>query len=207
MIELAVAVGPLALLLVASELLWRGKYLRGEAARKVLHIIIGSYVASWLYFLTFEQIQLLSVAMFVGVVISHKFHVFHAINDVKRKTWGDLFYAVGIGLTAFLANQPWIYALAILHMSVADGMAGLIGTKFGKKTQYKVLGHTKSVVGTSAFVVASFALLLIFNHNHPAEITRELIVVVPLGMALAENFGVRGTDNLLIPMLVAVLFR
>lgn len=207
MIEIAVAIGPLALLLVASEVLWRAKLIRGESARKMLHIIIGSYVASWLYFLTFRQIQLLSLAMLAGVIVSHKYHIFHAINDVKRKTWGDILYAVGLGLTALFAEQPWIFALAILHMSVADGLAGLVGTSFGKSSSYKVFGHTKSAAGTVTFVVASFVLLLAFSQNHPSEITTMVLVFVPFVLAAAENIGVLGTDNILIPVLTVLLFR
>lgn len=206
MIELAVAVIPLGMLLVVSEILWRARVLRGEAARKMLHIVIGSYVACWLYFLTFREIQFLSLMMLIGVTISHRYHIFHAIYDVKRKTWGDIFYALGLGLTAVIAKEPWVFALAVLHMSVADGLAGLIGVNYGKKNQYKVLGSTKSVAGTLAFMVASFGLLLIFNHNHPAEISRLVMLLVPPVMAAVENFGVRGTDNVMIPVLVALLF-
>lgn len=205
MFELALATGPVALLLVLSEILWRTHLLRGEAARKLLHIIIGSYVAYWLYFLTFREIQFLSLAMLVGVTLSHKFHIFHAITDVKRKTWGDIFYAVGLGLTAVVAKQPWVFALAVLHMCIADGLAGLIGTEFGKKTRYKVLGTTKSLVGTATFVVVSVLLFAVFNHYHPAEIIWPVMIVMPLFLALVENVGVYGTDNILIPLLVAVI--
>lgn len=206
MLEILVAVGPLAFLLVLSEILWRARLLRGESARKMLHIIIGSYVASWLYFLTFEQIQIISVAMMVGVAISHKYHIFHAITDVKRKTWGDIFYSIGIFLTATLTHQPWIFALAILHMSIADGLAGLLGSRFGSTTQYKVLGCKKSWVGTGSFILASLVILVIFAGRH-AEITTAYVLLVPIFAAVLENIGARGTDNILIPLCIVLLFR
>jgi phytol kinase len=205
MFEIALAVVPVALLLILSEILWRAHLLRGEPARKLLHIIIGSYVAYWLYFLTFHEIQLLSLAMLIGVTISHKYHIFHAITDVKRKTWGDIFYAVGLGLIAVLAKQPWAFAIAVLHMSVADGLAGLIGTEFGKGNRYKVLGATKSVVGTLCFVVVSFALFAVFNHYHPSAIIWPVMLAMPPFLALIENLGVYGTDNILIPLLVVII--
>jgi phytol kinase len=205
MFEIALAVVPVALLLILSEILWRAHLLRGEPARKLLHIIIGSYVAYWLYFLTFREIQLLSLAMLIGVTISHKYHIFHAITDVKRKTWGDIFYAVGLGLIAVLAKQPWAFAIAVLHMSVADGLAGLIGTEFGKGNRYKVLGATKSVVGTLSFVVVSFALFAVFNHYHPSAIIWPVMLAMPSFLALIENLGVYGTDNILIPLLVVII--
>lgn len=204
MLELAVATVPIAALLVLSEIMWRARLIRGEVARKLLHIIVGSYVAYWLYFLTFEQIELLAVAMLVGVSISHRYHIFHAITDVKRKTWGDIFYAAGLGLIAFITRQPWVFALAVLHMSVADGLAGLVGTKLGKGNTYKVLGATKSVAGTVTFAIASLVLLLAFRASHP-EIGLPIVISLPLVLAAVENFGVYGTDNLMIPVLVAIV--
>lgn len=205
MFELAVATVPIALLLVLSEILWRTHLLRGEAARKLLHIIIGSYVSYWLYFLSFREIELLSLAMLIGVVISHKYHIFHAINDIKRKTWGDIFYAVGLGLTAVISREPWVFAIAVLHMSIADGLAGLLGTYFGKSTRYKVLGSTKSLVGTGVFIATSFCLFALFNYYHPSEIIWPVMFSMPLFLALVENVGVRGTDNIMIPVFVAII--
>lgn len=205
MYEIALAIGPVALLLVLSEVLWRTHLLRGESARKMLHIIVGSYVAYWLYFLSFREIQLLSLAMLVGVTLSHKFHIFHAITDVKRMTWGDIFYAIGLGVTAVVAKQPWVFAIAVLHMCIADGLAGLIGAEFGKKTRYKVLGSTKSLVGTFTFIVVSFLLFAIFNHYHPSEIIWPVMLSMPFLLALVENVGVYGTDNVLVPLIVAII--
>ena len=206
MIELAVAIGPLAILLFASEALWRAKLLRGEAARKMLHIIIGSYVASWPYFISFRQIQLIALAMLIGVAISHKFGIFHAINDVKRKTWGDLLYAAGVGFTALLTSTPWVFALAILHMSVADGLAGLAGSCYGKKSEYNVFGNKKSAVGSLVFIMSSLLLLVIFADGHP-NISPAVLLILPPVLAAVENLGIRGTDNIFIPVLLTLFFR
>lgn len=205
MFDLAVATVPIALLLVLSEILWRARLLRGEAARKLLHIIIGSYVAYWLYFLSFREIELLCVAMLIGVTLSHKYHIFHAITDVKRKTGGDIFYAVGLGLTALISREPWVFAIAVLHMCIADGLAGLVGTYLGKGNRYKVLGSTKSLVGTGVFIVTSFALFAVFNHYHPSEIILPVMLTMPFFLAVIENVGLYGTDNILIPVLVAII--
>lgn len=204
MFYLFVAVAPIAVLLVLSEVLWRAKILRGEAARKLLHIIIGSYVASWPFFLTKGQIELVSLALFVGVSISHRFKIFHAIIDIKRKSVGDLLYALGIGLTAFLAGSPWIFAAAIMHMSIGDGLAGLIGTSFGKKSRYKVLGQDKSIVGSTVFLVCSVAILYVIVPTHLHVQLGYLIAVLPLAATLAENIGVLGVDNVLVPVLITL---
>jgi dolichol kinase len=207
MLETLVAVGPLFFLLIFSELLWRTRLLRGEPARKCLHIIIGSYVASWPYFMTFEHIQWLGIAMLVGVVLSHKFHIFHAITDVKRHSWGDILYAVGMLLAATLAQAPWVFALAILHMSIADGLAGLVGSHYGKSNQYTVFGHRKSWIGSGAFIIASMTLMLLFLVVRPDDITPLACLGVPFLAAALENIGIKGSDNVLIPTVLVLLFR
>jgi phytol kinase len=206
MIRALLGIVPVFILLVLSEILWRSKILRGEAARKLLHIIIGSYVASWPFFMSFTLIQAISIAFIVVVVLSHKFHIFHAINDVKRKTWGDILYAAGIGLTAALTTSEWVFAVAVLHMSFADGLAGLVGTKFGKKTRYEVLGTTKSIVGTMTFIVCSYIILILFGPSHPFQTPAALVASIPFLAATVENFGVRGADNVLIPLLIVFAF-
>lgn len=207
MISLLLGIGPIFILLVLSELLWRAKILRGEFARKVLHILIGSYVAYWPFFMSFQLIQLISLAFIVVVVISHKFHIFHAINDVKRKTWGDILYGAGIGLTASFTNSPWIFAVAVLHMSVADGFAGLIGSKFGKNNQYTVFGYKKSVVGTMTFILLSYVILILLAPSHPFETSALMVVFLPYFAAIIENVGLRGADNIFIPLLIVSTFR
>ena len=204
MFSTLVAVGPIFLLLVASELLWRSKILRGEPARKSLHIIIGSYVASWPFFLSIGHIELISAVLFIGVAVSHKLKIFHAILDVKRRSLGDLFYAVGIGLTALASDNAWVFAAAILHMSIADGLAGIIGTKYGKKSPYKVLGQNKSVAGSATFMAASVAILAILIPGAMHTPLSPLIILIPLLATTAENLGIYGSDNILVPLTVAI---
>ena len=204
MILTLVAIGPVFMLLIFSELLWRLRLLRGEAARKLLHIIIGSYVACWAFFLPSEHIELLSVALFVGAAISHRFKIFHAIIDIKRRSWGDLFYAAGIGIAALVSNSPWIFAVAILHMSIADGLAGLVGSSLGKDSGYKVIGQKKSLAGTAAFFVSSVAILFAIAPG-PMHLTLGWHgLLIPVVATLAENFGVYGSDNITVPLLLTV---
>jgi len=205
-VDILQATAPIFILLLLSEFLWRAKILRGEAARKLLHIVIGSYVALWPYFLTFRTIQLLALAMFIVVALSHRFKLFHAINDVHRKTKGDLLYAVGIGLVASLTHSPWIFAVAVLHMSVADGLAGLVGSRYGKTSGYKIFGYQKSAIGTATFVVSSFFILAMLSPFHPFATPAIVVAFLPFAAAALENIGVRGTDNVLIPLLIVAIF-
>jgi phytol kinase len=204
MIAILLAVLPVFLLLVFTEYLWRHNKLRGESARKFVHILVGSYVAFWPFFISFEAIQLISAAFLLVVAVSLKFNVFKSIHGVARQTWGEVLFAVGIGLVAVLTNEPWVFAACILHLSVADGLAALTGLAWGKKTMYVIAGHKKSLVGTGVFWFSSLIITAIAIYHLPylQLESRSLLLWLPLATSFTENLGLGGTDNVLVPLIV-----
>lgn len=204
MLAALLTVAPVFALLILTEYLWRSNKLRGESARKFIHIIVGSYVAFWPFFISFMAIQLISVAFLLVVMVSQQFDIFKAIHGVARRTWGEVLFAVGIGLVATLAKEPWVFTACILHMSVGDGLAALAGKRWGKGNSYEIDGHVKSVVGTVVFWVCSFVITGVTIYFVPAlhADIRPLLIWLPIGAALTENIGIGGTDNVLVPLLV-----
>jgi len=49
-------------LLLVGETWWRHQAVHGEFSRKFIHITVGSFVAVWPFFLTWSQIELLSLS-------------------------------------------------------------------------------------------------------------------------------------------------
>lgn len=190
-------------MLVVSEWLWRHKNWHPEYTRKFVHISVGTFVAFWPLFLSSLEIALLSLAFVAVVGVSYYLGLFQAMRSVQRPTWGEIFFALAVGFLAYVAQNGWIYLAALLHMSLADGLAAIVGTKFGKSTRYKVFGHYKSVVGTATFIVISMAIFLGFFKFTPNHFTL-WFVPITLAAALIENIAVLGLDNLLVPLLVAL---
>ena len=203
MLPVLLVVAIVFLLVYISEMLWRNRDINPEYTRKFIHITVGSFVAFWPLFLTRNQILGMSAAFVVVVVASHHLNIFRAIHSVQRPTWGEVFFAMAVGLLALVAHSGWIYMVALLHMSLADGLAALIGIKYGKSTRYYVFGHAKSVVGTLTFLLVSLTIFggyFLFTPN-PFSFW---FLPIALAATLIENFGIRGFDNLLVPLLVAV---
>ncbi len=98
--------------------------------------------------------------MHLVVLVSHKLKIFKSIHLVDRITKGELLYPIGIAICAFLEPIPWVFTAAILHLALADGMAAIIGTHYGHKTRYTLISHGKSVAGSAAFFVTSFAIFI-----------------------------------------------
>jgi len=192
-------------ILVSAEYLARAKQIHAELTRKLVHVAVGTFVAFWPFFLSWRQIQWLSIAFFLVVCLSIKFNVFSSIHAVKRSITGELLFALVIGLLALICTNKWVFMAAMLHLSIADGMAAVVGLGWGDKNSYKVFGRTKSVAGSLAFLVSSFLILIayaLFAHSQTSFLT---YIWLPLAATVTENVAIHGTDNLVTPMMVALV--
>ncbi|MCA9325239.1 hypothetical protein KDA23_04215 [Candidatus Saccharibacteria bacterium] len=190
----------LAVLLVNEW--WWHKKTHGEISRKFVHLTVGTFVAFWPLYLSWREIELLSLAFVVVVIISQRLHLFRAIHSVTRPTVGEIFFGVSVGLIAFVAHDAAIYSIALLHMALADGLAAIVGVKYGASRAYIVFGSRKSVAGSVTFMVVSAALVTVFALQQGIGFSLILPAVV-IAATLTENVAVHGLDNLLVPVLVA----
>jgi phytol kinase len=204
MVGIILSLGLIFLLLVANELAWRRGKLQAEEARKIIHVLVGVFIAFWPLYMSWKTIQVLSVLLFLGVLISYQFGVFGAIHEVKRKTAGELWYPVGVGLAASLTVQPWIFTVAILHLALADGFAAVFGRKYGIM-HYRIGPHTKSILGSFVFLVISSALCLIayvvLSEELPG-VSLAVFAITPFLATAVESISRHGIDNVFIPLTV-----
>lgn len=191
--------------LVFAEYVSRAKRIHAELTRKFVHMSVGTFVAFWPFFLTWDQIKLLSIAFFIVVSLSIKFNVFRSIHAVDRNIIGELFFAMVIGILAFISRDKWVFMAAMLNLSLADGMAAIVGILKGQGNQYKIFGRAKSLAGTTAFLVTSTAISIFYVALGPAAAGVTVLAVVPLIATLSENVAVHGTDNLVMPLLLGLV--
>lgn len=190
-------------MLVLNEWWWRSRT-HGEISRKAVHISVGTFVALWPFYLSWRQIELLSLAFVTGVLVSRWLNLFRAIHSVQRPTWGEVFFGAAVGLVAVTTHNPAIYAVSLLHMSLADGLAAIVGVKFGAPWAYRVFGARKTLPGTMTFFAVSLAILVVYCLHVPVAFGW-WVIMATVGATVIENLAVRGLDNLLIPIWVALL--
>jgi phytol kinase len=208
--EMVIAAAGVFILLVVSEILWRLTIVRGEVARKFVHIGVGTFVAFWPYFMSWRQIELMCIAFLTVVFVSRYLHVFHAINGVSRRTRGEIFFPVGIGMSALFTPAPIVFTAAMLHLSLADGLAALVGKYYGSLHQYKVRNYTKSLAGTATFYLVSTIIVMltvVISGTPIAWPIVPLLVWLPMAATLIENIAVGGIDNVFVPLLVIIVLQ
>ncbi|NJM45224.1 MAG: phosphatidate cytidylyltransferase [Alkalinema sp. RU_4_3] len=176
-----------------------------EWTRKVLHIGTGNIIliAWWLNIPAWVGIG--SAVMFTGVSIaSYALPLLPSVNNIGRRSWGTCFYAISIGvLVAWFwpLQMPSLAALGILVMTWGDGLAGLIGKRFGKH-RYQVMGMTKSWEGTATMGIVSFivSLAMLWPGCANPFVASAIALTVALFATLLESFSKLGIDNLTVPI-------
>ncbi|HYH35933.1 MAG TPA: hypothetical protein VD706_00330 [Candidatus Saccharimonadales bacterium] len=192
------------LILLGSELWWRKRISHSEFSRKFVHITVGSFVAFWPFFLSWNEIRLLSLGFLVVVGLSKYLHLFRAIHSVQRPTLGELYFAVAVGLMTFVTQNEWIYMAALLQMSLADGFAAVMGVRFGRQS-YSMFSHRKTLIGSLTFFVVSTGILVAYTQLADVQLGIAFIAGAAALATVIENFGVGGLDNLLVPLATAFL--
>lgn len=181
-----------------------------ELIRKVVHIGTGNVIllAWWLDIPAWVGISA-SILASIVTLLSYQFPILPGINSVGRKSLGTFFYAVSIGVLVawfWSIDRPQYAALGILVMTWGDGLAALIGQRFGKHT-YIVWGVKKSWEGSLtmclvSYIVSSLILLAVQGNFWSTQLIALAVATVATGL---EAFSLYGIDNLSVPLGSAAL--
>ncbi|MBK1988096.1 phosphatidate cytidylyltransferase [Sphaerospermopsis aphanizomenoides BCCUSP55] len=181
-----------------------------EIIRKIVHIGTGNVIllAWWLNIPAFLGITAAILASII-TLLSYIFPILPGINSVGRQSLGTFFYAVSIGILVawfWYLQLPQYAALGILIMAWGDGLAALIGQKFGQH-KYKLFGSQKSWEGSLTMTLISFLIsnsILLATQSNIWQIWI-ISIAVAIVATLLEAFSFLGIDNLTVPLGSAAL--
>lgn len=203
--RVAIVVVWLLMVGLAAEGVNRFTNASNEVVRKVIHIGTGNVIllAWWL-----------NIPMWLGVAASIFFSavalmsyfvpILPNINSIGRRSFGTLFYAISIGVLVawfWSIDQPQFAAIGILVMTWGDGLAALIGQRFGRHS-YKLWDSKKSwegslTMGAVSFFVCAAILLSTIGQAWQVWIISLTVAIVATGL---EAFSKYGIDNLTVPI-------
>jgi len=193
----------LGLVFLVSEILHRFNQ-DPELVRKVVHIGTGNVllIAWWLHIPTWICIS--AGVIFSAIALaSHNINILSMLNDVGRKTYGVFYYALSITIlvTVLWEQYPQYAAIGVMVMSWGDGMAALIGKRFGKHT-FIHLGNKRSLEGSFAMFVTSLIVIISILGIANGFRLKDIGIAIPIAAiaALLEAFSPGGTDNLSVPL-------
>jgi len=214
MFKILFATVPIGIILLVSEYMWRKKIVRGERARKFIHILTGVWIAFWPFYIPFDGIFILGCMALAFLLYSRYSHVFAAIYSVKRRTYGEIFYAVAIIFCSYYGQEPWIFTVSILLLALADGGAAVAGKLWGINSTYFVFGSQalqKSTTGTLAYIALAYVSIAVGWLLGGSFVLSEHMIVafiaLPFGATILENISPYGLDNLITPLFATILLN
>ncbi|MCU0566934.1 MAG: SEC59/DGK1/VTE5 family protein [Oculatellaceae cyanobacterium Prado106] len=194
----------LAIVVAVAESLRRFAGAQPELVRKVVHMGTGNVILiAWLLQVP-AWVGIGCSILFSGVtLLSYRFAILPDINNIGRKSLGTFFYAVSIGvlIALFWQNHPYYAALGILVMTWGDGLAALIGQRWGKHP-YELWGMKKSwegslTMGLVSYIVSMMILLAVMGNSWAIW---GVALAIALTAVLLEAFSKWGLDNLTVPL-------
>ncbi|MCC0179033.1 phosphatidate cytidylyltransferase [Waterburya agarophytonicola K14] len=180
-----------------------------ELTRKVVHIGSGNVILlAWWFNISTQVIVSAAIIAAAIAIVSYIIPILPSIESVGRKSFGTLFYAISMAvLTAcFWQDTPQYAAIGILIMAWGDGMAAIIGQRFGKHL-YQIGTISKSWEGSLAMMGASFIvteLILLFVEGLSWQILLISSIVAVIATIL-EGFSQLGIDNLTVPLCSGII--
>jgi phytol kinase len=184
-----------------------------ELVRKVVHIGTGNVLLiAWGL-----QIPLWLCAIAGGIFsviayLSYFTNILPMLHGVGRKTYGVFYYALSITFLVVLfwsLHQPQYAVVGVLVMAWGDGMAALVGQRWGKHN-YFCFGSKRTLEGSFAMFSVSYlitVLVLTLTHGWFHPNFQDGLIALPVAAiaTLFEAFSPGGTDNLTVPISSALL--
>lgn len=206
-------------LLIVSEILVRKFGWKQFITRKLVHIGAGMWVWGILYFFDHWYLGIIPFATFILFnFILYKYHILQGVDE-KDSSPGTVYFAFSITVLFLLfwrtgaeTDKVCLAVSAVMAMTWGDGLASLIGKKWGKR-RYTFFKHTRTLEGSAAMFLSAFiSIWLTLSYLpgsflspasvllQPGQIFLASLAAAVVGTA-AEAVSPAGTDNLSVPLL------
>ena len=186
-----------------AEVLRRWRGYNSDFTRKIIHIGVG--MLAWALPFLFAEPWLFIVAcvgfMIINLLDWH-FGFFAAMSSSSRSNLGTVYFPLAAAVVAYTYwDTPPIMVAALMPLAWGDGLAPVIGKRFGRHT-YLIRGNTRSIEGSIGFFFAALIatwLALWVIPGSPAITPGEAFLpalLVSFFTALVEAITIWGLDNL-----------
>lgn len=181
-----------------------------ESSRKLVHILVGNWV-----FLSpmFTELIFVVLVPFTFIIVNSLSLKYNLIKAMERDddSLGTVYYAISMFVltgAGYLLQWPILPFIGLLIMAYGDGLAAIIGKKWGKNKPF-TFAPEKSVVGSMtvffiAFLVTCITIVVTEDISR-IEKTNPLYLIM-IGLltgffaVILELSGKKGSDNLLLPI-------
>lgn len=191
-----------SILLVLVEVLKRKSYISNDVSRRLAHVGAGAINIVAPLFVSHVAIIIVNV-LFAGLLlVGRNTNYFSSIQTTNRKTYGDVYFPLGIIVAAvvLLPDNVTAFQYGVAIMGISDASAGFVGERWGRKA-VPILNNPKTLLGALVFYVSSLVITFILVPQ-----LLPVVFILPLILTIVEFFLVFGLDNLILPIVAGLLF-
>ncbi|TYP53763.1 DUF92 domain-containing protein [Thermosediminibacter litoriperuensis] len=201
--------------IMISEVLRKAGGFGSEFTRKFVHIGVSHWWPLAMFLIDDLKYALIPPTLFVAVnYYSHKKNVFKGMERHGGDSdLGTVYFPISLIALILLTWDGGLWGrgfeylglAGVLTMGYGDGMAAIVGGKFGK-LRYRVFKNEKSLEGSVvmfAFSFVSIAAALGLFAGFSPHVVRTSFVTALLA-TISEALAPSGTDNLTVPVVTAL---
>lgn len=178
-----------------------------ELTRKLIHIGISNWYFIAMIYLTDVYVAIIPPISFIFLnYLSFRYNIVTGIERRDKKDLGTIYYPISLLIlvifTFGIIKEPYIGLIGALILGYGDGIASIIGRKFGKIKIYR----NKSIKGSLTMLIISFlTTLIILSYFNPVN-TIFYSLIISLIASILELFSPRGIDNLTVPIFSSLIY-
>ena len=183
--------------------------LSDEASRKIVHVSVAfAWIPMYFCFGATWHLAVPPAAFIVLNAVSYRKGTFSAMEraDESKKSLGTVYYAVSMTVmavwTVFLPECMAPYGAALFCMALGDGLAPVFG---GIRRGNVSLFGGRTLYGSLCVFLVCFGVLAAFSALFDLGLAVWEMLAAALAAVALELVGVRGFDNLTLPLGVFLL--
>lgn len=199
-------------LIIISSVLHKKNLLSNEGTRKLIHIGVSNWwIIAMIYFDNKLHASIVPAIFIVINYLSYKLSIIKSMErEGSKNDLGTVYFPISLLILVFITfgnfSQPYIGALGILIMGYGDGLAAVLGKKYGKNKFY-LFGNEKSFAGSLTMFLASFIVsIIILGIYSPYNLLFNSFCVA-IFATIIEAISPFGLDNLTVPLLTSIFYQ
>lgn len=200
----------IGLMIGLSTLLSNKNIIGDEGSRKLIHIGVSNwYFIALIFMRDPKDIWFTIIPPLSFIILNYISYRTNLIKSMERSGKGNLgtvYYPISLFVlvlaTFLMIENPYIGLLGVMIMGYGDGLAAVIGKKYGKKD----IGNGKSLIGVVTMFVVSFIVASLIIGFREGIGFIWIVVVIALVASLIEYLTPRGLDNLSVPMGTSLIY-
>lgn len=179
-----------------------------EISRKWIHIMVGNWIfIAFYYFDAWWAIGIVPAAFIIINYLSYRYNLIPAMER-QDDSLGTVWYAVSLlvlSITAMGLNNPPMAYVGILTMAYGDGLAALVGKRFGRPYSNPTL-QGRSLAGSFTMGLITFGIVIGANLVFYHQLSIEIALATALLGTIVELLGKKGCDNLTVPIFAGLFY-